>query len=634
MKKKFISVITIVILVTFQGICFASNKAKKETFDSKHNDRSSLFLLYSVDTKVNNDWSYVTKVHKRIKILKDEAKGLGEIPIYYNNDREKIAEFKAFTITPDNKKHPYSKMQDLNIYAGYPMYSASMVKVITLPEVIVGSILEYKFTVVSKGMAIKNAYWDQFFVDPPVPIKEMRYSITIPKSLDIKNKEFGLTRKPKIIQDKDNITYVWVIKNIEAEEDTEDYLPPPTPERLKEGMEFSSIKSWQDVSNWYASLVKKNMKINKEIEDTVNRVTKGKSSVKDKARAILEYIRKDFRYVSMSFGDNALEPHPTDEVFMNKYGDCKDLSLLCKAMLGAAGINSQVCLFNAEDSITDPQYDLPIPSLFNHVLLLVNDPEEGDFYADPLLDGYDIGQYPLSYQMAHVFIVDDSGGKFARFPVFDEKRNYTSCKKTVTIEKDGSALIEADALWDLDFSVEQRDKLNSLNTKQRQKFFEGLDAYLAAGGQMLKRDISGLDQKYGIMRAYNKMTLKDVYPVTDGLMIITIAGFDRSRDFTEKERKNPIFYPFNSINEEVTTYRIPKGYNISYVPPDLNLDNGFISIKREYKKTANEIQVTEITRHKRVEIPQKDYAKLRDFYETLPAKTQQRIIVKEAGIAQ
>jgi len=602
----------------------------KTPFDSKHNDRSSLFLLYSVDIKVNTDWSYVTKVHKRIKILKDEAKGLGEIPLYYDNDREKITELEAFTITPDNKKHQYSKIQDLNIYAGYPMYSDSMVKVITLPEVTVGSILEHKFTIITKGMAIKNSYWSQFFIDSPVPMKELRYSITIPKSLDIKNKEFGLTRKPKITQDKDNITYAWVVKNIEAEEDAEDYLPHPTPERLKEGIEFSSIKNWQDVSSWYASLVKKNMKVNKEIEDTVKKVTKGKTSVRDRTRAILEYIQKDFRYVSMSFGDNALEPHPTDEVFRNKYGDCKDLSLLCKVMLGAAGINSQVCLFNTEGSITDPQYDLPIPSLFDHVLLLVNDPREGDFYADPLLDGYDIGQYPLSYQMAHAFIVNDSGGKLARFPVFDEKRDYTSCKKTITIEKDGSALIEADSLWDLDFSVEQRDKLNSLNTKQKEKFFEGIDAYLAAGGQMLKRDISGLDQKYGIMKAYNKMKLKDAYPVTDGLMIIDIAGFDRGQDFTEKDRKNPIFYPFNSINEEVTTYRIPKGYVISYVPNDLNLNNGFISIRREYKKTGNEIQVTEITRHKRVEIPPKEYAKLRDFYETLSAKTQQRIIVKTA----
>ena len=602
----------------------------KASFDSKHNDRSSLFLLYSVDTKVNSDWSYVTKVHKRIKILKDGAKGLGEIPIYYDNNREKITDLEAFTIAPDNQKHQYSKIQDLNIYEGCPMYSDSMVKVITLPEVTVGSILEHKFTIVSKGMAIKNAYWSQFFIDSPVPMKELRYSITMPKSLDIKNKEFGLTRKPKITQDKDNITYAWVVKNIEAEEDTEDYLPPPTPERLKEGIEFSSIKNWQDISSWYASLVKKNMKVNKEIEEIVNRVTKNKSSVRDKTRAILEYIQKDFRYVSMSFGDNALEPHPTDEVFRNKYGDCKDLSLLCKVMLGVAGINSQVCLFNTEGSITDPQYDLPIPSLFDHVLLLVNDPKEGDFYADPLLDGYDIGQYPLSYQMAHTFIVNGFGGKLARFPVFDEKRDYTSCKKSITIKKDGSALIEADSLWDLDFSVEQRDKLNSLNTKQKAKFFEGLDAYLAAGGQMIKRDIVGLDQKYGIMKACNKMTLKDAYPITDGLMIIDIAGFDRGQDFTDKDRKNPIFYPFNSINEEVTTYRIPKGYVISYVPNDLNLNNGFISIRREYKKTGNEIQVTEITRHKRVEIPQKDYANIRDFYENLSAKNHQSIIVKTA----
>ena len=629
-NKRRILTVVIGILILIGRHSFAAEEGKAVDFEEKHKDKAALFLLYDVSVKVNNDWSYVTKVHKKVKILKDDAKNMGEIPIYYENNRQKVTGIEAFTIAPDNKKYRYSKVQDLSTYKGYPMYSDSKVKIVTLPQVTIGSILENKYTIESKSLPIKNAFWYQYYLDSTLPIKELCFLVTMPKSLDIKYKEFGLTSKPKITETASDITYAWVVKDIDADTETENYLPPPTPESFENTVEFSSIKNWQDISNWYASLVTNNLVVNDEMKEAVNKITKDKLSVKDKTKAILEYVQEDFRYVSMSFGDNTLEPHPTVEVFKNKYGDCKDLSLLCKAMLSVTGINSYICLFNTEFYISDPQFDLPIPSLFNHVFLLVDDPNGESFYIDPLLKGYDIGEYPLAYQGGYLFIVNNSGGRLARFPIFDEKRDYTSSNRTITIEEDGSALIEAEVIWDLDFSVEQRDKLNSLTEKEKKEFYEGLDAYIAADGQMLKRDIVGLDQKYGTMKTYNKMKLNNVYPITDGLLIIDISGFERGTDFTQKERKKPIFYPLNSINEEMTTFKIPQGYSVSYLPPNLNMDNGFYNIRREYVKAApNEIKMTEVTRCKRTEVSNKEYDKVKDFFDKLPNKTQQRIIVKK-----
>jgi hypothetical protein len=331
----------------------------------------------------------------------------------------------------------------------------------------------------------------------------------------------------------------------------------------------------------------------------------------------------------MAFGNNTLEPHPTDAVFKNKYGDCKDLSLLCMAALKVAGIESNICFFNIESSINDPQYDLPIPSLFNHALLLVRDPKDGDFYIDPLLDGYDIGEYPPAYQGAYTFIITADGGQFGRFPIFDEKRNYTSAKRTVTISEDGSAVIEASLLWDLDFSIRERARLKAMNKKEKEEFYQKLDSYLASGGQMLEKRLDGEENKYGPITAYSKIKRAGEFPVTDGMMIIDINGYERPASFTAKERKNPIFSDTNSLDEEATIYRIPEGFVISYVPPDIDLDNGFLSFKRKYVKGTSAIKVTETTRLKRVELPREEYGKIKDFYDQLPVKTQQRIIVKK-----
>jgi len=46
---------------------------------------------------------------------------------------------------------------------------------------------------------------------------------------------------------------------------------------------------------------------------------------------------------------------------------------LTRTMLAAVGVKSHIALFNNEGSINDPSCDLPIPNLFDHALLLVED---------------------------------------------------------------------------------------------------------------------------------------------------------------------------------------------------------------------------------------------------------------------
>ncbi len=628
MKKNILIISVAVFVLWAKGFLFGVEEKKTLSFEERHKDKEAIFLFYEVAIKLNEDWSYTTKVHKKLKILKEEARDWGEVPVPYEKGREKIAEVKACTITPDGKKHRYSKVQDFKVFKAFPMYSDSMVKVITLPEVNIGSILEYKATVISKGLPIKGAFWHMADFNFSLPVKEMNFTITIPKKLGINYKEFNLDYKPEIREDGFNTTYSWHLKEIDDYKETEDYLPPPNLENIGDAFEFSSIKKWSDISSWYSLLIEKNLKINDAIEEAAKKALKGKVTIKDKVRAILEYIQDNFRYVSMSFGDNTLEPHPTDEVFQNKYGDCKDLSLLCLAMLKVGGIKSHIALFNTEFSITDPKYDLAIPSLFDHVLLFVEDPKEGDFYIDPLLDGYDIGQYPSNYQAAYTFIITENGGGFGRLPIFNEKRNYHKAEQTITIGQDGSALTAGQLTMDLDTSVEFRDKFNALDKEGKERFYQALDTIITSGGEMLERRIEGLDEKYGLLKGYAKFRRKDAYPVTDDMIIIELEGYERNADFTEKERKNPIFCPVNSLSEEITTYHIPQGFRISYIPKNINLNTEFLNIKREYVRNQNEIIVTTITRYKRLELSKENYAKVKDFFNQLPTKAKQRIMLK------
>ena len=598
------------------------------TFEQKHKDEDSIFLLYDVTIEVNEDWSYTEKMHKKLKILKERAKSMGEIPVFYEKGREKVTDIEAHTITPDGEKHRYSRIQDFRTREGYRMYSDYRYKIITMPEVNVGSIIEYEATITSKGKPVKDAFWYYTDFSSNIPIKEHKFTIIFPKSLGIKYKEFNLAHKPTITETDSTVTYAWYIQDIGDlnEGFRESHLPPPRLEDIRDFVEFSSINSWKDISDWYYYLIQKNLKVNKRIEKVVAKTLKGHTNTKDKVRAVLEYLQENFRYVSMSFGDNTLEPHPTDQIFRHKYGDCKDLSLLCMAMLKLGGVKSHIALFNNEFSITAPEQDLPFPSLFNHVVLLVEDPEEGDFYIDPLLDGYDIGEYPFSYQAAYTFVITEDGGKFDRLPVFDEKRYYSRKKLVNTINPDGSALVEVESLWTLDFSIEVRSDMKDVSTKEKEKFFEELDA---SYGNVLERRWTGLEEKYGAIDSYIKYERQDMFPITDDMIIIDISNVERIADYSKKERKNPVFHHANQLQEVTTVYKIPEGFRISYVPKNLDLDIGFFSYRREYEKKEKELVITETTRFKRMELPAKEYPRIRGFFDRYPKEVNQRIVFKK-----
>ena len=79
MKRRILSILIVIGILLMHSSLFAAEDTKALTFDEKHKDGQFIFLVHDVDIKVNEDWSYVTRVHKKIKILKEEC-GSRQVP--------------------------------------------------------------------------------------------------------------------------------------------------------------------------------------------------------------------------------------------------------------------------------------------------------------------------------------------------------------------------------------------------------------------------------------------------------------------------------------------------------------------------------------------------------------------------
>lgn len=599
-------------------------------FDEKYKDWAAVMVLCENRVTVREDWSYEANIRRKILVQTKDGSVMGEIPILYDADTEEVRVLRVVTITPDGKEHSPAKIQELSVYEGYGMYSGAKRKILSMPEVTPGSIIDLEYVKITKRLPMPGTFWDIQDTEQAFPVKEQKIIYRIPKSLGVQFKSFIPSWVPVIREKGGDTIYSWERKNYGPDTDPEEGLkPPPTVETIGDGIEFSSVKSWQDVAAWYYDLIQKNLKLTPEITKAAVKAVKGKKSLRDKVRAILEYMHENFRYVSMSFGDYSMVPHSTDDVFRNKYGDCKDQSLLVKAMLQAIGIQSEFSLFMEEFDGNDPKEDLPVPGLYDHVLLKVYDPEGGDFYADPLLEGYDIGEYPLGYQGAYTFVITSEGGRFEKLPVFDAERLSESKIYKIEIEPNGSATEEVEHLWDLGDSIDFRAQVKAMSAEEKGKFFEYLENEVGAGGKVLKIEWDGLDAKYGRIKSTVKTNRPDQYPVNDGLIVVDLPSISRPDGWGQKERKSPVFFPVNVLRRNEATYQIPAGFEVMHLPKGINLDNGFYSIHRDIEMTDNLIKVKEIKRTQRLEVPASEYPRLKEFYDKLPSLTEQRIILRK-----
>ncbi len=161
---------------------------------------------------------------------------------------------------------------------------------------------------------------------------------------------------------------------------------PPLPPRVT----FSTFRSWAEVGNWYASLERDRREPTPAVRAKADEIVHGKTNDTEKAQALYEWVARNIRYVSLSFGIGRYQPHAAADVLTNRYGDCKDKTTLLEAFFAAEGIQADAALMNA---LTDVDLDVPTPLAFDHVITLASVADK-NVWLDPT-----IGAMPFGYLM-------------------------------------------------------------------------------------------------------------------------------------------------------------------------------------------------------------------------------------------
>ncbi len=135
--------------------------------------------------------------------------------------------------------------------------------------------------------------------------------------------------------------------------------------------EYSDFSDWAALSRQLAPLFEKAAQLapNSEIKLEASRIATAQATPMQRASAALKLVQQDVRYVYVGLNGGNLTPASADETWQRRYGDCKGKTALLLALLNALGIDAEPVLVNSSGMDDGFDQRLPMPQLFDHVLV-------------------------------------------------------------------------------------------------------------------------------------------------------------------------------------------------------------------------------------------------------------------------
>lgn len=123
---------------------------------------------------------------------------------------------------------------------------------------------------------------------------------------------------------------------------------------------------WKALGEGHLNDMASLMSTDSHAEELAQRICAGLVSEDDKIRAVVNYVRKNFRYNGIEFGRRGRIPAPVRDSLAKRYGDCKDHSLVLLHLLRAIGVESSLALVSTSDRVSS---ELPSLDQFDHMIL-------------------------------------------------------------------------------------------------------------------------------------------------------------------------------------------------------------------------------------------------------------------------
>ena len=611
---------------------FVRNLIKNAPGQKEYPNAGAIILLDDERFEILPDYTATDETHFIVKILNDRGKHYGEVELDYDSTYEKVELEYARTIRPDGTIVPVGDkhIRDVSRYLNYPLYSNARVKIISMPEVTEGAIIEYKARWDINKLVNKKDFSHHYGIQGYEPYLNQKLTVVVPVSYEFNFKSYnpGHTNynvdfSPEIKEAGDKRIYIWEFKN--APEIIEEPSMPPWQE-IVPSLSLSSFKRWEDIYDWWWNLAKDKVNVDKEIERKVRELTKDKKTQEEKVRAIYHWAASKVRYVAVEYGQAGFEPHSAIEIFKNKYGDCKDQAMLLIAMLRCSGISAHPVLIGTRGCwVLDEEF--PVLT-FNHAIVAA-EVDGKTVFLDPTAETASFGDLPPSDQDRKVLVFYESGERIEKTPLFPSEHNKVSKIMEIRIHNDETVSATREIRTFGMYDQGQRAWLKYTKPVLiREQLKEKINT-ITPGGELLNYIISNVEDLNQPVEI--RMEFK-------GPEFLTRAGKNRllpkfgslSASLVSREKRN---FPldFQVLNEDKTEIRVelPSHLTVKFLPPPIFRDTSWFTYVYKYAFSKGLISFEERLIEKKTSVSVEEYSEFKEVCEELARQTDKQVILEE-----
>jgi transglutaminase-like putative cysteine protease len=317
-------------------------------------------------------------------------------------------------------------------------FNGSMTALLLLDDVRKGDVIDYSFTRKGFNPVFEGKYTDFFTTTFSIPIYHLYYKLIVPPGRNINIRNDRTDVKSATRQVGNETVHEWKLSEV-APTHTQKNIPSwydPYPSIM-----ISDYHSWQDVSAWAAKLYPFDIALSPALKKKIEEIRGSHKSAGQQALAAIRFVQDEVRYYGIEMGDHSHKPHHPNQIFAQRYGDCKDKTYLLCVLLRGLGIEADPVLVNTVYKKTIRNW-LPSAHAFDHVTVRAK--VNGRYYwFDPTINyqrgGLDKISYP-DYQAG--LVVSPQAQELVSIPA--NKNSQVKVKEVLTIpDMNGTAKLVA-----------------------------------------------------------------------------------------------------------------------------------------------------------------------------------------------
>lgn len=619
-----------------------------------HDEKTDAVVLYSEDIlSVQGNGKLKSVQRRAYKILRPGGREHGTVYASYDSET-RITGIHGWCIPAQGKDYEV-KDKDvletalLGVFNG-ELASDLRTKILKIPAAEPGSIVGYEIEHEDRPYILQ----DEWGFQSEDPVREAHYTLQLPAGWEYKA-SFVNYPEVKASSGAGN-QWQWVVNNVEAIR-LEKNMPPWRAVAGQMIVSFfppgggasKGFENWNDMALWEAGLVRGRRDSSPEIKQKVVAITSAEPNTMRKMAALGKFVQDDIRYVAIELGIGGWQPHAATDVFSHHFGDCKDKATLLSTMLKEAGVDSYYIVVNTHRGAISAA--TPAVNWFNHVILAIKLPEGSDtselkavyphktlgqlLIFDPTDDLTPFGYLRGELQGNSGLLVGDSGGELIELPKLGPALNGTRRTAKLTLTPTGTLTGDVTEVRFGDRAADERYALRSAATdKDKVKPIENILGESLANYRLTHAAVTNLqhtDQPFG----YDYSVVVDNYAKTAGNLILLrprVLGTRASGLLETKEaRKYPVEFEGPSLDSDTFEITIPSGYEVSDLPPPVDVDYDFASYHSKTEISGNKLTYTRSLEVKQLSVPVAQADTLKKFYRIIASDERNNAVLQPSS---